>query len=125
MPDHGSAAEPVFEFATFTVHDADEAALLAKRPAMIEALQRAFPGALAAWLVKQDDGSWLDVVLWRSRHEAEEAARTIDEIPKHGNGFGTSPSRAASATRPSPTNGSSRYAVTRRASTQALIAKSA
>ena len=79
MPDHGSAAEPVFEFATFTVHDADEAALLAKRPAMIEALQRAFPGALAAWLVKQDDGSWLDVVLWRSRHEAEEAARTIDE----------------------------------------------
>jgi hypothetical protein len=82
MPDHGSAAEPVFEFATFTVHDADEAALLAKRPAMIEALQRAFPGALAAWLVKQDDGSWLDVVLWRSRHEAEEAARTIDDIPK-------------------------------------------
>jgi hypothetical protein len=64
MPDHGSAAAPVFGFATFTVHDADEAALLAKRPAMIEALQRAFPGALAAWLVKQDDGSWLDVILW-------------------------------------------------------------
>jgi hypothetical protein len=32
MPDHGSSAEPVFEFAAFTVHDADEAALLAKRP---------------------------------------------------------------------------------------------
>jgi hypothetical protein len=29
MPDHRSAAAPVFEFATFTVHDADEAALLA------------------------------------------------------------------------------------------------
>ena len=98
MPDHGSAAAPVFEFATFTVHDADGAALLAKRPAMIEALQRAVPGALAAWLVNQDDG---------------------------GPGFGTSSSRAASATRPSPTNGSSRSAVTRRASAQALIAKSA
>jgi hypothetical protein len=82
MPDHGRAAAPVFEFATFTVHDADEAALLAKRPAMIEALQRAVPGALAAWLVKQDDGSRLDVILWRSRHEVEEAAQTIDEIPE-------------------------------------------
>jgi hypothetical protein len=82
MPDHGSAATPVLALATFTVHDADEAALLAKRPAMIAALQRAFPGALAAWLVKQDDGSWLDVILRRSRHEAEEAAQTIDETPE-------------------------------------------
>ena len=49
---------------------------------MIEALQRAVLGALAAWLVKQDDGSRLDVILWRSRHEAEEAAQTIDEIPE-------------------------------------------
>jgi hypothetical protein len=72
---------------------------------MIEALQRAFPGALAAWLVKQDDGSWLDVILWRSRHEAEEAPQTIDEIPEARAWFRTSPSRAASATRPSPTNG--------------------
>jgi hypothetical protein len=73
---------PTFEFASFTVHEADEAALLAERPAMIEALQRAFPGALAAWLTRQDDGSWLDVVLWRNREEAEEAARRINEVPE-------------------------------------------
>jgi hypothetical protein len=28
---------------------------------MVPALRRAFPGALATWLTRQDDGSWLDV----------------------------------------------------------------
>jgi hypothetical protein len=45
-------------------------------------LHEAFPGALAAWLTKQDDGSWLDVVLWRSREEAEEAAQQIHDVPE-------------------------------------------
>jgi hypothetical protein len=49
---------------------------------MVTALRRAFPGALAAWLTRQDDGSWLDVVLWRSRDEAEDAAARIDEVPE-------------------------------------------
>ena len=71
-----------FELASFTVRPEDEAALLAERGQMIEALQRTFPAALAAWLTKQDDGSWLDVILWRSREEAEEAARRIDEVPE-------------------------------------------
>ena len=71
-----------FELASFTVRPEDEAALLAERGQMIEALQRAFPAALAAWLTKQGDGSWLDVILWRSREEAEEAARRIDEVPE-------------------------------------------
>jgi hypothetical protein len=46
----------------FTVRPEDEAALLAQRGQMIDALQRAFTAALAAWLTKQDDGSWLDVI---------------------------------------------------------------
>jgi hypothetical protein len=71
-----------FELAEFTVHDEDVPALLAERPAMIEALQQAFPAALAAWLTRQDDGSWLDVILWRSREEAEQAARRIEEVPE-------------------------------------------
>jgi hypothetical protein len=71
-----------FELASFTVRPEDEAALLAERGQMIEALQRAFPAALAAWLAKQDDGSWLDVILWRSREEAEKAARRIAEVPE-------------------------------------------
>jgi hypothetical protein len=49
---------------------------------MVTALRRAFPGALGAWLTRQDDGSWLDVVLWRSREEAEDAAARIAEVPQ-------------------------------------------
>jgi hypothetical protein len=70
------------ELAAFTVRQEDEAALVAERAAMIEALQRAFPGALAAWLTRQDDGSWLDVILWRSREDAEDAANRIDGVPE-------------------------------------------
>jgi hypothetical protein len=71
-----------FELAQFAVRVEDEAALLAERPEMIRALQRAFPGALAAWLTKQDDGTWLDVILWRSREEAEDAVQRIDTVPE-------------------------------------------
>jgi hypothetical protein len=70
------------ELAAFTIREGAEPALLAERPEMIGALRRAFPAALAAWLTKQDDGSWLDVVLWRSRPEAEDAARRIDQVPE-------------------------------------------
>ncbi len=70
------------ELATFTLREGAEPALLAERPEMIAALRQAFPAALAAWLTKQDDGSWLDVILWRSRQEAEEAARRIDQLPE-------------------------------------------
>lgn len=71
-----------FELAHFTVRDGEEDALLAERPAMVRALQEAFPGMVAAWLTRQDDGSWLDIVLWRSRDEAEEAAERVDEVPE-------------------------------------------
>jgi hypothetical protein len=71
-----------FELAEFTVAAEDEPALLAGRAEMAEGLRRAFPGALAAWLTRQDDGSWLDIVLWRSREEAEEAAARIEQVPE-------------------------------------------
>jgi hypothetical protein len=71
---------PTFELAHFVVHEGSEEALLAERPAMIRALREAFPDALAAWLTRQNDGSWLDVILWQSREAAEEAARRIDEV---------------------------------------------
>ena len=73
---------PTFELAEFTVREGEEAALVAERPEMISALRRAFPAALAAWLTKQDDGSWLDVILWRNREAAEDAARRVDELPE-------------------------------------------
>ena len=71
-----------FELAEFTVRQEDEAALLAERADMIQALKRAFPAALAAWLTRQDDGSWLDVILWHTRQDAEEAARDIHRVPE-------------------------------------------
>ena len=70
------------ELAAFTVREGAEPALLAERPAMVAALWQAFPAALAAWLTRQDDGSWLDVILWRSRREAEDAARWIGQVPE-------------------------------------------
>lgn len=69
------------ELARFTIHPDAEPQLLAERPAMVEALHRRFPGCLAAYLTKEDDGSWLDVVLWRSREDAQEAADAIASIP--------------------------------------------
>ena len=70
------------ELATFTIRQGSGPALVEERPETIEALRRAVPAALAAWLTRQDDGSWLDVSLWRSRPEAEDAARRIDEVPE-------------------------------------------
>ena len=63
-------------------------ALLRDRPEMIGALKRAFPGALAAWLTREDDGTWLDIILWRSREEAEAAARSIEQVPEARRWFG-------------------------------------
>jgi hypothetical protein len=76
------------ELVAFTVRSEDERSLVGERPAMVGALQRAFPGALAAWLCKQDDGSWLDVILWRSREEAEDAASRINDVPEARRWFG-------------------------------------
>jgi hypothetical protein len=70
------------ELARFRVHEGAEPQLLAERPAMLEALRRRFPGCLAAYLTKEDDGVWLDIVLWRSRAEAEEAAQAIESVPE-------------------------------------------
>jgi hypothetical protein len=78
----GIAMTLTLELAAFTVHEASELALVAERPEMLAALRKAFPAVLAAWLTRQDDGSWLDVVLWRSRQEAEEAARCIHQVPE-------------------------------------------
>ncbi len=70
------------ELASFTIHEGAEETLLAERPAMLKALRERFPGCLAAYLVKEDDGTWLDVIIWRSREEAEESARLINTIPE-------------------------------------------
>ncbi|GAB2880087.1 hypothetical protein GCM10022245_14030 [Streptomyces mayteni] len=78
----------MIELARFRILDGAERLLVSERPRMIEALHRTFPGCLAAYLTKEDDGSWLDVIVWRSREEAEEAARMITTIPECAAWFG-------------------------------------
>jgi hypothetical protein len=73
---------PTFELASFTVREGEEEALVSERPMMIAALRDRFPAFIAAWLTKEDNGSWLDVVLWRSREEAEQAAQQINDLPE-------------------------------------------
>ncbi|GAA1690763.1 hypothetical protein GCM10009733_103720 [Nonomuraea maheshkhaliensis] len=70
------------ELARFRVREGAEDTLVAERPEMVAALRRRFPACLAAYLTKDDDGEWLDVILWRSRAEAEEAAREINSVPE-------------------------------------------
>jgi Antibiotic biosynthesis monooxygenase len=71
----------VLELARFTIYPGAETELVAERPAMLAALRARFPGVLAAYLTKEDDGGWLDVIVWSSRGEAEEAARLVDSVP--------------------------------------------
>jgi len=77
----------VFEFAAFTVREGHEPALLDERAAMIAALRQAFPGLVSSWLTRRDDGSWLDVILWESRGEAEHAAAHASEVPEAATWF--------------------------------------
>ncbi|WP_433385146.1 antibiotic biosynthesis monooxygenase [Actinoplanes sp. CA-142083] len=72
----------VMEFARFTVHEGAEAEMVADRPAMLAALRARFPGCLAAYLTKEDDDTWLDVILWRTRADADQSAREIITIPE-------------------------------------------
>jgi hypothetical protein len=72
----------VLELAQFTVREADEEQLVADRPAMIAALRKRFPACLAAYLTREEDGRWLDVLLWRSQSEADEATGLIATVPE-------------------------------------------
>lgn len=38
--------------------------------------------AVAVLLTRRDDGSWLDVILWRTRAEAETAADHVNDFPE-------------------------------------------
>ena len=55
--------------------------MLAERPAMIEAIRRHYPAHLDAYLSRLDDGTWIDVVVWSDREQAEAAAKGVYEIP--------------------------------------------
>lgn len=68
------------EIVEFTVGDRDVVAFLARRPAAVAALGEAFDGLLDARLARFDDGTWVDVVRWRSLEEAKAAAAGMSDV---------------------------------------------
>ncbi|MDI6103365.1 antibiotic biosynthesis monooxygenase [Actinoplanes sp. NEAU-A12] len=75
------------ELARFTVDPRDVAAMLAARPAMLAALRERFSGFESLRLVRLDERTWLDVVIWASRADADAAAATIGDVPECRSAF--------------------------------------
>jgi hypothetical protein len=66
------------ELVRFTVKPDNVDAMLAARPSLVAAL-RSFPGFVDIHLGRIDDATWIDVVLWESREQAEAAAATAGD----------------------------------------------
>ena len=72
----------VYEVVRSRVRAGCEQEMLALRPEMVAAVRKRFPDLLEARLVRMDDGTWLDIVRWRSREAAEQAAAAFAEVPE-------------------------------------------
>jgi hypothetical protein len=70
------------EIVRFRLKDGAEDEMLAERPNLFALLREAFPGLCAAHRAKLDDGTWLDVLLWGSREQAETAQREEMQRPE-------------------------------------------
>ena len=79
---------PAMEIARFRVREGAEQSLLAERPAMLAALRERFPAAGDAHLARLDDGTWVDVIVWSSREEADRAQREVFDHPEIAGWFG-------------------------------------
>ena len=79
---------PALEIARFTTKPDEDEALLAERPAMLEALGRECSGLVSAHLGKLDARIWIDVLVWRSRDEALAAQEKAFSIPPVAAWFG-------------------------------------
>lgn len=72
----------VIELARFRVDAESEAAFLAARPAMVEAVLERVPGLREISLVRLDDGTWVDIVTWSDRTAAEKGAKIAAGLPE-------------------------------------------
>jgi hypothetical protein len=70
------------EIARFTAKPGAEPEMLAERPALVAAMRRRFPSYRHAYLAKLDDGTWMDVVVWADRAEAEAAGEEAYDYPE-------------------------------------------
>ncbi len=69
------------ELARFTVDPAGVDGMLAARPAMVAALRENCPGFRGLYLTRLDERTWLDMVEWDSREDAEAAMRAVVDLP--------------------------------------------
>ncbi|GAA2771592.1 hypothetical protein [Nonomuraea dietziae] len=65
------------EIVRFTVKKGAEQAMLAERPAMVRAIRLRHPIYMDAYLARLDDGSWVDLVIWADRAQAESITEDI------------------------------------------------
>ncbi len=70
-----------FELARFTVDPTRTDELLAARPAMAAELKEHCPGFIQLWLLRLDEKTWLDVVEWETREDADRALTIVPEHP--------------------------------------------
>jgi hypothetical protein len=70
------------EIVRFRLEDGAEDEMLAERPNLSALLREAFPGLRAAHRAKLDDGTWIDVLVWDRREQAETAQREEMQRPE-------------------------------------------
>jgi hypothetical protein len=70
----------VLEVVLFTVKDGERDAFLDERGPAIAALAAACPGLLDARLAEYEDGTWIDVLRWRSLDEARAATERMPQL---------------------------------------------
>ena len=61
----------------------DETALLATRPAMVDAIRAAFTGLVRATLARTENGTWIDVFYWEDRAAADRAIAGESTLPAY------------------------------------------
>jgi hypothetical protein len=70
------------EIVRFRLKYGAEDDMLSERPNLFALLREAFPGLRAAHRAKLDDRTWLDVLMWDSRAQAETAQREEMQRPE-------------------------------------------
>ena len=71
-----------YEVVHAKVREGGEEEMLKRRPALEAAVREKLPGLLDIRLVRLDDGTYLDVLLWESREQADAAIEMFAEIPE-------------------------------------------
>lgn len=73
--------KPIVDVFKAEIDQSDVDQLLAARRTAIPALTKLVPGLLRADLVQLDDGSWLDILVWRDEASAAAAMACSADIP--------------------------------------------